>query len=180
VKQILYNNSLDYYMHKCIKVRTWKYVAGGKKPDPMLLTHLLCWKIQSAFQLLCAEWYEINKITTFLVIALTNEANYLTPHSRVVSWEVNSCSTNFLLLWNSKIRYYAHKSLSLDPVLNQINPVHILTTYISKIYFTLSSHLCLCCQNGLFPLGFPTKFCIYFLLCMLHALSSSSSLIRSL
>jgi hypothetical protein len=43
--------------------------------------------------------------------------------------------------WNLKVHYRAHKSLVLDPILSQINPVHILTLYFLKIHLILSSHL---------------------------------------
>jgi hypothetical protein len=37
------------------------------------------------------------------------------------------------ILWNPKVHYRIHKSLSLIPTLNQMNPVHINPLCISKI-----------------------------------------------
>jgi hypothetical protein len=39
-----------------------------------------------------------------------------------------------LLGWNSKFHYRVHKSPSLDPALNQLNSVHMLTSDFSKNY----------------------------------------------
>lgn len=62
------------------------------------------------------KWLEVEKIKS--------------PWSRV-----NSSSTNQEtgMLWNPKILFYqANKSLLLDPIHNQTNPVHSLTPYFIK------------------------------------------------
>jgi len=38
------------------------------------------------------------------------------------------------LLWKPKIHYRAHRSLSLDPILRQINPIHTLTSQFFKAH----------------------------------------------
>jgi hypothetical protein len=52
------------------------------------------------------------------------------------SWEANSRSTSqeiSLLLCNPNIHYRVHKSPPLVPILSQMNPIHILPPYFSKI-----------------------------------------------
>jgi hypothetical protein len=73
-------------------------------------------------------------------------------------------SQEFLrLLWNLEVRYPAHNSPPLVPVLNQINPVHI-PHLISYRYIPISlSHLRLDLPSGLFPSGLPTKILYSFL-----------------
>jgi len=41
---------------------------------------------------------------------------------------------NAPLLCNLKVHYHVHKFLALYPVLNQLNPVHTLTSYFSLIF----------------------------------------------
>jgi len=45
----------------------------------------------------------------------------------------------------------------LVPVLNQINPVHVLPSYFLMSVLILCSHLPVCLPSCLFPSGFPTK-----------------------
>jgi hypothetical protein len=53
-------------------------------------------------------------------------------------------------LRNPKVHYHVHKSLPLVAILNQINPVHTIPSY-------LRSHLFLSLPSGIFLSGFPTK-----------------------
>jgi hypothetical protein len=48
------------------------------------------------------------------------------------------------LLQNPKIDYRIHKSLSLNPILSQTNPVSVLTTLFTNIHFNIAS-CTLCC-----------------------------------
>jgi hypothetical protein len=73
------------------------------------------------------------------------------------------------ILWNLMVHHRGHKIPSLAPILSQINPVHIIPSYISNIHP----------PSGLFPSRFPTNILYVFLFspCELHALSISTSFI---
>jgi hypothetical protein len=60
-------------------------------------------------------------------------------------------------LWNPKFHYRVHNSPPLVPILDQINPVHSTSSYLSKIHLILSSHLCLGLPSSSFLLAFSLK-----------------------
>jgi hypothetical protein len=54
------------------------------------------------------------------------------------SWEtVNCAATQELpsILWNPEVHSCVHKSHLLVPILSQINPIHSIPSYLSKIHF---------------------------------------------
>jgi hypothetical protein len=61
------------------------------------------------------------------------------------SWEAANCAATQELpsiLWNQKVHHHVHKSPPLVPVLSQIDPVHTIPSYLSKIYFnTVHPHV---------------------------------------
>jgi len=68
------------------------------------------------------------------------------------SSEANTCPTSQEITWvNLKVHYCIHKSLSLVPILSQMNPVHTLTPYFPKSILMLSSHLNPGLFSGIFP-----------------------------
>jgi hypothetical protein len=72
------------------------------------------------------------------------------------------------ILWNSKFHYRIHKSPPLVPILNQINSINTLPSYLRSILI-LSTHLRLCLPSGLLPSGFPTNILYAFLLSPIRA-----------
>jgi hypothetical protein len=82
------------------------------------------------------------------------------------SWEAANCvATQELpcILWNPKVHYRVHKSPPLVPILSQIDLVHTIPSYISKIILILAIHLRLGLPSGFFPTGFPTNILYAFL-----------------
>jgi hypothetical protein len=47
----------------------------------------------------------------------------------------------FTLFYSPKVYYHVCKSLALDPILTEMNPIHGLTTYFYKVLITLSPNL---------------------------------------
>jgi hypothetical protein len=55
-------------------------------------------------------------------------------------WEVNNRPADqeiSLLLFTPEVCFRDDKSLPLNPILSQINPVHIFLSYLFKIYFNI-------------------------------------------
>jgi hypothetical protein len=75
-------------------------------------------------------------------------------------WEAASRSATQkfpTILCSPKFHCRVQKIPSLVPILNQINPVHIITSYFSNIYFNIILPFSLGFPNALFPSGFLTK-----------------------
>jgi hypothetical protein len=61
------------------------------------------------------------------------------------------------ILWNPKVHYRVHKSPPLVPILNQIDPIPTIPSYLSKIHFNIVHPPTSCLPSGLFPSGFSTN-----------------------
>jgi hypothetical protein len=75
-------------------------------------------------------------------------------------WEaVNCAATQELpsILWNPKVHYRVHKSPPLVLILSQIDPIHTIPSYLSKIHFNIVRPPTSCLPSGLFPSGIPTN-----------------------
>jgi hypothetical protein len=61
------------------------------------------------------------------------------------------------ILWNPAVHHNVHSSPPPVLILSQMSRVHVLSSYLLKIYLKLSFLLHLGIPSGLFPLGFHTK-----------------------
>jgi hypothetical protein len=75
-------------------------------------------------------------LTGFLTYLLTHSLTELSP-----SWEATNCAVTQGLpsiLWNLKVHYRVHKSPLLVPILNHINLIHTIPSYLTKIHFNIN------------------------------------------
>jgi hypothetical protein len=99
--------------------------------------------------------------------SLTHSFMELSP-----SWEAAYCAAAQELpsiLGNPEVHYRVHKSSPLVPILSQIDPIHTIPSYLSKIHLILSTHLRLGLPSGLVPSGFPTNILYAFLFSPIRA-----------
>ena len=90
------------------------------------------------------------------------KVTYLLTYSREQSpsWEANRFATSqeiTRISWNPKVHYLIHKFPPPVLILNQLDPVHTLTSHFLKIHLNIILPSKPVSPNGLFPSGFPTK-----------------------
>jgi hypothetical protein len=88
------------------------------------------------------------------------------------SWEAADCAATQEfpgILWNPKVRYRIQKSLPLVPILSQIDPIHTIPSYLSKMHFNIVHLRTFGLPSGLFPSGILTNILYAFLFSPIHA-----------
>jgi hypothetical protein len=99
------------------------------------------------------------------------------------SWEAANCATTLELpsiLWNPKVHYRVQKSPPLVPILSEINLIHIIPSYFSKIHFNIVTHLRLGLPSGLFHSRFSTNILYAFLFSPIHGTCSAHLILLDL
>jgi hypothetical protein len=99
------------------------------------------------------------------------------------SWEAANCAATQeipKISRNPRVHYRDHKSPPLVPILSQINPIHSIPSYFSKINFNTAQPPTSWFPSGLVPSDFPTNILYTFLVphsCYMHCQSQHLALI---
>jgi hypothetical protein len=110
-----------------------------------------------------------------LIILSVDQNLKILTHSQMEmspSWEAANCAATQDLpsiLWNPNVHYHVHKSPPLVRILREIDPVHTIPSYFSKIHLTIVPHLLLGLPSGLFLSVFPTNILYAFLFAPIRA-----------
>jgi len=56
-----------------------------------------------------------------------------------ILWKVDSSLYQRIVsLWNLKVHYHVHESLSLDSILSHVNPVCLIDSHLPKVHFNVN------------------------------------------
>jgi hypothetical protein len=80
-------------------------------------------------------WYVKHKFVHRKINGISYLLTELSPASEAAHCAATEELPN--ILWNPKVHYRVHNSPPLVPILSQIDPVHTITSYLSKIYFNI-------------------------------------------
>jgi len=110
------------------------------------------------------------QLNIHICVGCGSRTNQPTNHmEQSPSWEASSHSASQESPhWKPEVDYPDNKSLSLVPILRQINPFHTIQPYLRSIII-LFSHLRLGLPRSLFPSRFPTKILYAFLVSPMQA-----------
>jgi hypothetical protein len=80
-------------------------------------------------------YLHVHKLELLLLLLLlfTHSLMELSP-----SWKAANCATTrelLSILWNPEFHHRVHKSPPSAPILSQIDPIHTIPSYLSKIHF---------------------------------------------
>jgi hypothetical protein len=110
-------------------------------------------------RLLMSEHKGLNKARR--VTGTAEIINILAPWGGVLEKLIVSQLIKILRhLWCLQVHHCVHKNLPLDPILSQLNPVHIIINYLRYILI-LPYCLRLVLPSGLFPLSFTPPHAYY-------------------
>jgi hypothetical protein len=90
------------------------------------------WSYTSTPQYLFMVWCSEHRNNFTFTLPSPSKCQLPNSKGQSLSWEANSHSPS--LLWSPKVHCRVHKTLSLVPILSQINPVHIFPSCFPKIH----------------------------------------------
>jgi hypothetical protein len=118
-------------------------------------------------------------VLTLSLTRATCLANLIVTKSmeQSISLESKSHSVTLHLVWNPNVLHRIHKSPPPIPILNQNNPVHVVTHYFLQVHFNIILPVTRRAFKWFLSFGSPAKILYAFLIFPTHAPSIPLSLI---